>query len=66
MKGHQVVSREEWLAARNELLVKEKEFTRLRDEPTRLIKYHRAAGLPSLIETEIKIIEGAEVRRHCL
>lgn len=29
---HQVVSRDEWLAARIELLRKEKEFTRLRDE----------------------------------
>src|ERR1700726_1110179 len=29
---HQVVSRDEWLAARKELLRKEKEFTRLRDQ----------------------------------
>jgi predicted dithiol-disulfide oxidoreductase (DUF899 family) len=29
---HQTVSRDEWLAARKELLRKEKEFTRLRDE----------------------------------
>jgi predicted dithiol-disulfide oxidoreductase (DUF899 family) len=29
---HQVVSRDEWLTARKELLRKEKEFTRLRDE----------------------------------
>jgi len=29
---HQVVSQEEWLAARSELLRKEKEFTRLRDQ----------------------------------
>ena len=29
---HQVVSREEWLSARQELLRKEKEFTRLRDQ----------------------------------
>ena len=29
---HQVVSQEEWLAARQELLRKEKEFTRLRDQ----------------------------------
>ena len=28
---HQVVSRDEWLAARKELLHREKEFTRLRD-----------------------------------
>ena len=31
---HQVVSREKWLAARTELLRKEKEFTRLRDQLT--------------------------------
>ena len=29
--GHKVVSREEWNAARKELLIKEKELTRLRD-----------------------------------
>ncbi len=29
---HRIVSREEWLAARKELLSKEKKFTRLRDE----------------------------------
>ena len=29
---HQIVSRDEWLAARKELLRKEKEFTRLRDQ----------------------------------
>jgi predicted dithiol-disulfide oxidoreductase (DUF899 family) len=32
LKGHAVVSHEEWLAARTALLAKEKEFTRLRDE----------------------------------
>jgi predicted dithiol-disulfide oxidoreductase (DUF899 family) len=32
MKGHQVVSRGEWLAARTAFLEKEKEFTRLRDD----------------------------------
>jgi predicted dithiol-disulfide oxidoreductase (DUF899 family) len=32
IEGHQVVSREEWLSARRALLVKEKEFTRARDE----------------------------------
>src|SRR5690348_5759889 len=32
---HQVVSRDEWLAAREELLRKEKEFTRLRDQLSR-------------------------------
>src|SRR6476660_2732686 len=29
---HEIVSRDEWLAARTELLRKEKEFTRLRDQ----------------------------------
>jgi predicted dithiol-disulfide oxidoreductase (DUF899 family) len=32
VKGHPVVSRDEWLAARTAFLVKEKEFTRLRDD----------------------------------
>ncbi|MEZ4707864.1 MAG: thioredoxin family protein [Caldilineaceae bacterium] len=32
MTNHQIVSQTEWLAARKELLVKEKEFTRLRDQ----------------------------------
>src|SRR5436309_14114784 len=32
LKGHKVVSREEWVAARKELLVKEKESTRMRDQ----------------------------------
>jgi predicted dithiol-disulfide oxidoreductase (DUF899 family) len=31
MQQHQVVSRDEWIAARKELLIKEKELTRLRD-----------------------------------
>ena len=34
MQDHTVVPRDEWLSARRELLVKEKEFTRLRDELT--------------------------------
>jgi len=32
IKGHRVVSREEWVAARKEILNKEKEVTRLRDQ----------------------------------
>jgi predicted dithiol-disulfide oxidoreductase (DUF899 family) len=36
MDQHRVVSGEEWLAARRELLAKEKEFTRVRDELSRL------------------------------
>ena len=31
MQAHQIVSRDEWLAARRQLLIKEKELTRLRD-----------------------------------
>ena len=35
MSKHQVVSHEEWIAARTRFLTKEKEFTRLRDELSR-------------------------------
>jgi predicted dithiol-disulfide oxidoreductase (DUF899 family) len=35
LEGHRVVSREEWLIARKQHLVKEKELTRLRDELSR-------------------------------
>lgn len=35
MRDHQVLSGNKWLAARKELLAKEKEFTRLRDELSR-------------------------------
>lgn len=35
MNAHEIVSREEWYQARQELLEKEKEFTRLRDELSR-------------------------------
>ncbi|MCA9985913.1 MAG: DUF899 family protein, partial [Anaerolineales bacterium] len=35
MPANQVVSREEWLAARRAHLAREKEFTRLRDELSR-------------------------------
>ena len=35
MEGPEVVSQAEWLAARKELLGKEKEFTQLRDELSR-------------------------------
>ena len=31
MNGHKIVSREEWLNARKDFLLKEKEFTRQRD-----------------------------------
>lgn len=36
MKGHRVVPHDEWLAARRQLLAKEKEFTRLRDQLSQL------------------------------
>src|SRR5580658_4014779 len=32
MQQHQVVSQDEWIAARRQLLIKEKELTRLRDQ----------------------------------
>src|ERR1044071_2002416 len=35
MQNHKVMSREEWLVARQQHLAKEKEFTRLRDELSR-------------------------------
>ena len=35
MPNHQVVSQEKWINARRNLLAKEKEFTRLRDELSR-------------------------------
>ena len=35
MENHKIVSREEWLAARKEHSIKEKEFTQLRDELSR-------------------------------
>ena len=31
-ENHKVVSSDEWIAARKQLLIKEKEFTRLRDQ----------------------------------
>ena len=41
MENHEVVSHEEWLAARRQLLAEEKEFTQLRDRLSR-----SAWGLP--------------------
>ena len=35
MENHQVVSHDAWIAARKQLLAKEKEFTRLRDQLSR-------------------------------
>ena len=42
METHKIVSHEEWLAARRQLLAEEKEFTRLRD---RLSQQHRGLAL---------------------
>jgi predicted dithiol-disulfide oxidoreductase (DUF899 family) len=52
---HQVVSREEWLAARKQLLSREKEFTRLRD---RLSAERRE--LPWVKVDKEYVFEGAE------
>ena len=41
MQSHKVVSHEDWLTARRQLLAEEKEFTRLRDRLSR-----SAGGLP--------------------
>ncbi len=35
MPNHKVVSKDEWITARKALLVKEKQFTKLRDELSR-------------------------------
>jgi len=35
MQSHKVVSHEDWLTARRQLLAEEKEFTRLRDRLSR-------------------------------
>lgn len=46
MKAHDVVSKDEWIAARKQLLAKEKEFTRLRDrlsEERRSLPWERVA-----------------------
>src|SRR5215467_11521444 len=47
MEEHRVVSHEDWLAARRELLASEKEFTRLRDQLTerrRALPWERVTG----------------------
>ena len=53
MANHQVVSHKEWIAAREALLVKEKEFTRLRD---RLSQERR--NLPWEAVTKTYVFEG--------
>src|SRR6266700_3761046 len=53
LKGHKVVSHEEWLKARTAFLAKEKEFTRLRDE----LSEHRRE-LPWEAVTKDYVFEG--------
>jgi predicted dithiol-disulfide oxidoreductase (DUF899 family) len=58
MSEHQVVNADEWFVARKELLAREKEFTRLRDELSR-----RRRELPwEPVEKEY-VFEGADGRR---
>jgi predicted dithiol-disulfide oxidoreductase (DUF899 family) len=54
IKNHAVVSREDWLSARTELLAKEKEFTRLRDELSQ-----RRRELPWVRVDKPYVFEGA-------
>ena len=53
LKGHRVVSHEEWLAARTAFLAKEKEFTRLRDELSQ-----QRRGLPWEAVTKAYVFDG--------
>ena len=55
---HRVVAAEEWLAARKELLAKEKEFTRLRDQLSALRR-----ELPWEALTTEYVFEGADGRQ---
>lgn len=55
MANHAVVSREEWLAARMELLEKEKELTRLKDELSR-----QRRALPWVKVEKSYVFEGPE------
>lgn len=55
---HRVASAEEWLAARKELLAKEKEFTRLRDQLSALRR-----ELPWEALTKEYVFEGADGRQ---
>jgi predicted dithiol-disulfide oxidoreductase (DUF899 family) len=57
MENHKVVSREEWLAARRQLLAEEKEFTRLRD---RLSQQRR--DLPWVMVNKDYVFEGPDGR----
>jgi len=53
IKDHPVVSREAWLAARTDLLAREKEFTRLRDELSR-----RRRELPWVKVDKVYVFDG--------
>ncbi len=61
IKGHPVVSREEWLAARKAFLVKEKEFTRRRDELNR-----ERRALPWVKVEKDYVFEGPKATRASL
>jgi predicted dithiol-disulfide oxidoreductase (DUF899 family) len=58
IENHEVVSHEGWIAARTELLAKEKEFTRLRDELTR-----QQRALPWELVSAEYVFEGADGRQ---
>jgi predicted dithiol-disulfide oxidoreductase (DUF899 family) len=55
LKNHNVVSHEQWLAARTKFLAKEKEFTRLRDDLSQ-----QRRELPWEAVTKNYVFEGAE------
>ena len=59
MKNSSVVSRDEWLRARKGLLVKEKEFTRLRDQLSA-----ERRSLPWVKIDKEYVFEGPEGRQH--
>ena len=48
MATHDALSREDWVAARRALLVKEKELTRVRDELSQLRRELRLPGAPGV------------------
>lgn len=58
LAGHKVVAAKDWLAARTELLKKEKEFTRLRDELTK-----KRSELPIVQIEKDYVFEGPNGRR---
>jgi predicted dithiol-disulfide oxidoreductase (DUF899 family) len=51
MQNHKVVSRDEWIAARKQHLIEEKEFTRLRDQlSARTLRDRSPAAAPEAPE----------------